>query len=233
VERSIKERPPVSQVTIFEHDTYPAEQFQETAQQDEASTLGMWAFLATEVLFFGGMFLSFYVYRLRWPDVFAEGAKELKWYLGTLNTAILLGSSYTMALAVHSARHGDIKRVLRRLLLTAFIGTVFLGIKFTEYAIEHRNHLVPALNYSSLSPTGQTRPDHLPLFMTFYFVMTGFHAIHMIIGLAVLLTLAWLTHRGKFSAAYHNPVEVAGLYWHFVDMVWVFLYPTLYLLRHP
>jgi cytochrome c oxidase subunit 3 len=223
----------VAQLTIFERDTYPSEQFQETAQQDEAATLGMWAFLATEVLFFGGMFMSFYAYRLRWPESFAAGAQELKRYLGTINTAVLLTSSYTMALAVHAARHGDTRALVRRLLLTAAIGIVFLAIKGTEYAIEYHDQLVPGLNYSTASPEGHLRAPHEPLFMTFYFVTTGFHALHMVIGLGVLLTLAFLARRGKFTAAYHNPVEIGGLYWHFVDMVWVFLYPTLYLLRHP
>ena len=166
----------MSQATIFEQDTYPSEQFRETGQQDEAAALGMWTFLATEVLFFGGMFLAFYVYRLRWPGDFAEGAKGLKWYLGTVNTAVLLGSSYCMALAVHSARQGDARRLVRRLLLTAAIGVVFLGIKFTEYGIEYHEHLVPALNYDAVSPAGDVRAGHVPLFMTFYFVMTGFHA---------------------------------------------------------
>jgi cytochrome c oxidase subunit 3 len=217
----------VSQLNIFEHDSYPSEQFQEAAQQDEAAALGMWTFLATEVLFFGGMFLAFYAYRLRWPASFAEGARELKWYLGTINTAVLLTSSYTMALGVHSAREGEGKKVVRWLLVTAGIGVVFLGIKGTEYAIEYREHLVPGLNYR-----GDGRAEHEALFMTFYFVMTGFHAVHMVVGLGVLVTLAVMARRGRFSARYHNPVEVGGLYWHFVDMVWVFLYPTLYLLRH-
>lgn len=223
----------MSESTALRHDSYPAEQFEDTDQQKLTATLGMWTFLATEVLFFGVMFLGFYVYRMRWPDAFAETARDLKWYLGGLNTAILLGSSYFMSLAVHSAREGDLTRLLRRLLITIMMGVIFLGIKFTEYVIEYHDHLIPALSYSQISPAGEMRPGQAPLFMTFYFVMTGFHALHMIVGLCVLGVLAIFTKQGNFSAAYHNPVEMAGLYWHFVDMVWVFLYPTLYLLRHP
>jgi cytochrome c oxidase subunit 3 len=223
----------VPQLTVFEHDTFPAEQFQEPAQQTEAAILGMWTFLATEVLFFGGMFASFYIYRLRWPDAFAQGATELKWYLGTINTGVLLGSSYAMAMAVHCARHGDNRKIVRWLLLTIVLGIVFLGIKGTEYVIEYHEHLVPGLNFAAVSSTGEHRPPQDALFMTFYFVMTGFHALHMIIGLGVISTLTWMAHRRKFTIQYHNPVEIGGLYWHFVDMVWVFLYPTLYLLRHP
>jgi cytochrome c oxidase subunit 3 len=222
----------VSQLTVFEHDAYPAEQFRDAAQQNDAATLAMWTFLATEVLFFGAMFVCFYAYRMRWPQAFAAGARELKWYLGTVNTAVLLGSSYCMALAVHAAKVGDRRRLVRRLLLTAGIGIVFLAIKGTEYGIEYHEHLVPGLNYTDVSRSGHSRPPQDALFMTFYFIMTGFHALHMLVGLGVLLVLAWLAHRGKYTPHHHNPVEIGGLYWHFVDMVWVFIYPTLYLLRH-
>ncbi|HEY7089253.1 MAG TPA: cytochrome c oxidase subunit 3 family protein [Tepidisphaeraceae bacterium] len=218
--------------TAFEHDSFPAEQFHDADQQHEAGVLGIWTFLASEVLFFGVLFLGFFVYRTRWPEAFVHGSRELKWYLGTLNTAVLLTSSFAMAMAVHSARESENRRLVRWLLITIGLGIIFLGIKFTEYAIEYHDRLVPVLNFSDVSPGGELRPPHLRLFMTFYFVMTGFHALHMIIGLGVLTVLMILARRGKFSRAYYNPIEIAGLYWHFVDMVWVFLFPTLYLLRH-
>jgi cytochrome c oxidase subunit 3 len=223
----------MSQMTALEHDSYPAEQFEDPQQQALTATLGIWTFLATEVLFFGVLFTGFYIYRMRWPSAFADGAKELKWYLGTINTAVLLGSSYFIALAVDAGRSGENRRVIRNLLIAIVLGIVFLGIKFTEYGIEYHDHLVPQLNFSAVSPEGEARPPQEQLFMTFYFVMTGFHALHMIVGLCVLSVITFFTWRGKFSAAYHNPIEIAGLYWHFVDMVWVFLFPTLYLLRHP
>lgn len=222
----------MSQTTILQRDSFPAEQFEDAHQQSLASTLGMWTFLASEVLFLGAMFLGFYAYRVRWPEAFAHAAGDLKWYLGTINTAVLLASSYFMALAVHAAKHGDQPRLVRRLLITLAIGTLFLGIKFAEYGIEYHERLVPGLNYAPLSPSGEVRPEQELLFMTWYFVMTGFHALHMTAGLAVLATIALLARRGHFSSAYHNPVEMAGLYWHFVDLVWVFIFPTLYLLRH-
>jgi cytochrome c oxidase subunit 3 len=223
----------MSQLTALEHDSYPAEQFEDTQQQSLAATLGMWTFLATEVLFFGVLFTGFYMYRMRWPDAFADGAKDLKWYLGGINTAVLLGSSYFVALAVEAARSGDRRRIVRNLLIAIALGVIFIGIKFTEYGIEYHDHLVPSLNFSSVSPEGQPRATQEQIFMTYYFVMTGFHALHMIVGLCVLAVIAFFARRGKFSAAYHNPVEIAGLYWHFVDLVWVFVFPTLYLLRHP
>lgn len=222
----------MAQLTIFERDTYPAEQFDDVEQQSYTATIGMWAFLATEVLFIGAIFVAFYVYRLRWPETFADGARELKWYLGAINTAVLLGSSFTMALAVHEAKLGASRRLFRYVLVTLTLGGLFLLIKGTEYVIEFREHLVPGLNYASIAPDGKPRPEKLELFMSFYFVLTGVHALHMTIGLCVLLVLAIMTRRGAFTAEQHNPVEVAGLYWHFVDLVWVFVFPTLYLLRH-
>ena len=223
----------MTQLTIFEHDKLPSEQFDDVAQQRYTATLGMWAFLATEVLFIGSLFVAFFVYRMRWANDFAESAKELKWYLGAINTCVLLTSSYTMALAVHAARHGANRATARRLTITLALGVAFLAIKAIEYTIEFRDHLVPGFNLEYLSRDGIARPPRIDLFMAFYLTLTGVHAIHMIVGLAVLFTLIVRARRGSFSPDYHNPVEATGLYWHFVDLVWVFVFPTLYLLRHP
>ncbi len=218
---------------VIESEPLPAEQFDDAAQQRHASTLGMWTFLSTEVLFFGVLFVGFYAMRLRWPVDFAQGARHLKWHLGTINTAVLLTSSFFMALAVHAASLGDRRGVGRWLLLTLALGNLFLGIKFSEYAIEYHERLVPHWHYSGLDqPAGEPRPERLPLFMSAYFITTGFHALHVMIGLGALATLWFMNRRGRFSRAYHTPVEMVGLYWHFVDVVWVFLFPTLYLLRH-
>jgi cytochrome c oxidase subunit 3 len=218
-------------MTALSRDTYPASHFEDIDQQNVTVTLGMWTFLATEILFIGAVFVAFFIYRLRWPETFTEGAHELKWYLGTINTAILLGSSLGMALAVHAARHRQRKPLVRWLLITMALGTLFLGVKLTEYSIEYHDHLIPGLNYSDVSPTGEPRSEQLRLFMTFYFVMTGVHAIHMIAGLGVMAVITYFAWKGKFTTGYYNPVEMSGLYWHFVDLVWVFLFPTLYLLR--
>jgi cytochrome c oxidase subunit 3 len=217
----------------IESEPVPAEQFDDARQQRHASTLGMWTFLATEVLFFGALFVGFYAMRTRWPADFAQGAHDLKWYLGAINTAVLLTSSFFMALAVHAAEAGDRRHVGRWLLLTLALGVCFLGIKFTEYAIEYHDQLVPYWHYSTVDPkTGEPRPEQLPLFMSAYFVTTAFHALHVTIGLGALAILWWMNRRGRFTRRYHTPVEMVGLYWHFVDVVWVFLFPTLYLLRH-
>lgn len=222
----------ISPPLFTDPDTFPAEQFEDAAQQHSASTLAMWGFIAQEVLFLGAAIFAFYVYRVRWTQDFAEMSHELKWWLGGINTAVLLASSLTMALAVHAVQTGHRRSLVRYLIATMVLGSLFLGIKFTEYAIEYHDGLVPNLNYSPVTPEGTPRPPHGELFMTFYFVTTGFHALHMIVGIGVLLVLTVLAHRGKYTAEYNNPIEIAGLYWHFVDLVWVFLYPTLYLLRH-
>ena len=235
-------------------------QFEDRHQQKDAATLGMWTFLATEVLFFGAVFLSYTVYRHQWPEAFRQGSLDLKWYMGGVNTGVLLLSSFTMALAVHSAALGNNAKIIRYLVLTIVIGSVFLAIKACEYYIEYEEHLVPALNFSihrpgeeHMSAVGrgfehfdewlgqyihpidkmEQRPHSEQLFFLFYFIMTGIHATHMIVGIGVMLVLIAMAKRGVFSAGYHNPVENFGLYWHFVDIVWVFLFPTLYLLRNP
>jgi len=215
------------------------QQFQDAEQQRHSATLGMWTFLATEVLFFGVLFTSYSMYRLRWPDEFRHGSQDLKLWIGGVNTAVLLTSSLFMALAVRAATAGDNRWVAIHLCLTIALGVAFLGLKGTEYYLEARDHLVPGVNFTTIPPDEvnkppaeqHPRPIQQRLFMLYYFIMTGLHAVHMIVGISVLTVLVILTRRGHFSADYHNPIEIAGLYWHFVDVVWVFLYPALYLLR--
>jgi cytochrome c oxidase subunit III len=237
-----------------------AHQFEDADQQREVSTLGMWTFLATEVLFFGAVLVAYTVYRHRYPEEFRRGSLDLKWYFGGFNTAVLLVSSFFMAMAVHAAQLGNHKKLVRNLWLTIILGAMFLGVKAIEYYTEYKEGLVPTASlWERIPPAeqqenafirGQThfehkitpesqskeekepRPEQEKMFMSFYFILTGIHALHMIIGIGVMLTLLYLTHRGWFSREYHNPVEMAGLYWHFVDIVWVFLFPILYLLRN-
>ena len=211
--------------TALAQKTALAHQFDDLAQQYEASNLGMWAFLLTEVMFFGGLFVSYTVYRTTYLAGFIAGSQHLNVLLGTLNTAVLLSSSLTMALAVHAAQEGHTRLLSRFVLLTMLLGLVFLGIKGSEYVLEYREGLVPVLKFVYSGP----HAPQVQLFMIFYFVMTGLHALHVLIGLSLLTVLVVLAWRQQFSAAYHTPVEVIGLYWHFVDIVWIFLYPLLYL----
>jgi cytochrome c oxidase subunit III len=203
--------------------------FEDVEQQHEASWLGMWVFLATEVMFFGGMFACYFVYRHWYLQAFAEGSNRLDVLLGGINTAVLICSSFTMALAVHSAETNERKPLIIFLGLTIVLGTVFLGIKFFEYHSKFVEHLVPGGSFVFPGPFER----QAEIFFSFYFAMTGMHAVHMIIGIGLLTVLVLQARQGRFSAAYHTPVELAGLYWHFVDIVWIFLFPLLYLLgRH-
>lgn len=204
-------------------------QFDDVEQQYEAASLGMWVFLLTEIMFFGGLFTGYTVYRAAYPAAFAEGSHHLDIVLGGINTAVLISSSLTMALAVHSAQLGERQALTRFLVLTMLLGLVFLGIKGVEYAHKFEEHLVPGHAFLVEGP----HAPQVQLFFGFYFGMTGMHALHMVIGLGILAVLVWQTWRGHFSPLYSTPVELTGLYWHFVDIVWIFLFPLLYLLgRH-
>jgi len=212
-----------------------ASHFDDLEQQHQSATLGMWTFLATEVMFFGGLFASFCIYRFTDPHAFALASRHLDIVLGSVNTFVLLTSSLTMALAVRAGQEGDRKGQVLFLLLTMALATAFLGIKGREYYEEFENQLVPGTHYSAAAlhlPAGASADlvRHTQLFFVFYFFMTGLHAFHMIIGLAVMAVLAVLAHRGRFTRDDFTPLEMTGLYWHFVDLVWVFLFPLLYLI---
>jgi cytochrome c oxidase subunit III len=214
---------------LAESPAVPMHQFDDVEQQYEAASLGMWAFLLTEIMFFGGLFTGYAVYRAAYPAGFAEGSHHLDIVLGGINTAVLICSSLTMALAVHSAQLGERRTLTHFLLLTMLLGLVFLGIKGVEYAHKFGEHLVPGSGFVAEGPYA----PQVQLFFGFYFSMTGMHALHMVIGIGILAVLAWQAGRGYFSPAYFTPVELTGLYWHFVDIVWIFLFPLLYLLgRH-
>jgi cytochrome c oxidase subunit 3 len=208
-----------------------AHQFDDLAQQHEASTLGMWAFLATEIMFFGGALIGYAVYRHSYYDAFSAASRLENWKIGGLNTGVLLCSSLSVALAVHSAQVGSRKGIVRWLLLTVLFGAAFLGVKAYEYSHLFHEHLVPGVHFD---PEREHFPEalHNPaqIFYSFYFALTGIHALHMVVGVGIILYVAWLAHRGRFTPEYHNPVEMTGLYWHFVDIVWIFLYPLLYLI---
>ena len=203
-----------------------ASYFRDVDQQRRANTLGMWAFLATEVMFFGGLFIAYAAYRLAYPEAFTAASRELDLALSTINTFVLLSSSLMMALGVHAAQTDKKKALVTFLLLTILLGLVFLGIKVVEYAEKFEHHLVPGATF--LFPEPYTNPAEL--FFSLYFVTTGLHAVHMIIGIGVLLYLTFKAWRNHFSSLNYDPVEMVGLYWHFVDIVWVFIFPLYYLI---
>jgi cytochrome c oxidase subunit 3 len=203
-----------------------AEQFDALSQQHEAASLGMWVFLATEILFFGSLITGYSVYRTIYPEAFREASHHLDLLLGSVNTVVLITSSLTMALAVHSAQEGKRRALIVFLLLTMLTGAVFLGVKGTEYAHKYREYLIPGIRFAY---TG-AHAGSVQLFFVFYFVMTTLHALHLAVGIGLLGVLVFLAWRDAFSADYYAPVETSGLYWHFVDIVWIFLLPLLYLI---
>lgn len=269
-------------------------QFDSMAQQQESTTIGMWAFLVQEVMFFGGMFMAYLYYRSRYPVAFAAASNHLDVTWGTANTFVLIASSFTMALAVYFAQKGKRNAQVLFILLTMLFGSVFLGVKAVEYYNKWKDGIVPVngLNrktpnveapmvgrgsndeqihgvttqhgapaeHEYINPRGEFKWDAPPMmehasslekelyqtgdgqqhyadkiriFFLIYFAMTGLHALHMIIGLGIMVWLLYKAWRGTFSAEYYSPVEMVGLYWHFVDIVWIFLFPLLYLLgRH-
>lgn len=202
-------------------------QFRDVEQRSVANHLGLWIFLATEILLFGGLFTCYTIYRLAYPAAFGVGSRHLEFWIGTVNTAVLLTSSLFMALGDHAIK-SDRRATLRWCLFAAWLlGALFLGLKFFEYSQKFHEHLIPGFDFRAEGPAA----PQLQLFIFLYFAMTGLHALHMIVGLIALSWLLWLNHRQRLSAEHHAPVEMIGLYWHFVDCVWIFLYPLLYLIR--
>jgi cytochrome c oxidase subunit 3 len=201
------------------------EQFANPQQQRETASFGMWVFIVSEMMLFGGLFMAFTVYRTSYPRAFDQGSAGMDILLGSINTAVLICSSFTMALAVHSAQMGRRNLVNLFLSVTMVIGCIFLGIKFTEYYKHFLDHKVPGLWFDSAG----VNSGRIQLFYFFYFVMTLLHAFHMIVGLGLLTFTTLRNVAGQITAEYYNPIEVAGLYWHFIDIIWVFLYAIFYI----
>ena len=204
-------------------DARPAFQFADLRQQEDTAQLGMWVFLGTEVLFFGGLILAYSVYRSAYPDGFAEAARHTRILIGTINTAILLTSSFLVAWAVAIVPRRKAHAATALLGAAALLGCVFLALKGLEYRIEYEEGLVPGRHFALSGSQAAS------LFFAFYFVATGLHAVHVAIGVVVLAVIGMKTRRRAYSERYHAPVTVAGLYWHFVDLVWVVLFALIYL----
>ncbi len=205
-----------------------AHHFYTIEQQKESATIGMWLFLATEILLFGALFTAYAVYRYKFPDAFMVASSRMDWKMGGLNTLFLIVSSVTMVFAVSSAEKGRRGGLLGFLAATGFFGTLFLVVKYFEYKHHYLDHDVPGLNFQW---TGAPElANGAQMFFFLYFFMTGLHALHMVVGLGLLIWIFITAYQGKYSPEYYNPVEMFGLYWHFVDLVWIFLFPLLYLL---
>jgi len=200
--------------------------FETLEQQHEASTLGMWIFIIQEVMFFGGLLAAYMLYRIWYPTAWSEGSAELNIQLGGLNTVVLIGSSLTMALAVRAAQTGKQKALLGFLIATIALGTVFLVVKGFEYHDKWVLHHVPGLNFQL--EEGQV--PQIAIFLSLYFALTGLHALHMVIGFVLMTVILWMAWRKRFSPEWYTPVEMAGLYWHFVDIVWIAIFTLVYLI---
>jgi len=211
------------------HHPFLQHHFEDLGQQHEASTLGMWVFLSTEILFFGGVLAAYWIYRVAYPEAWAIGAEQQNKLYGGLNTIVLIISSLTMALAVRNAQLGRRKATVAMLSATLVFGLTFMAVKGIEYWQHFHEGLFPGVHFTwnevpALAPKVQ-------LFMTFYWCLTGLHALHMVIGAGLLVWFIWRAWKGHFGPEYYGPVEIMGLYWHFVDIVWIFLFPFLYLIH--
>ena len=209
-----------------EHPAHLAHHFSDSAQQSESAKLGMWLFLLTEILLFGGLFVAYTVYRTWNPDMFINAHRFLDVNMGTLNTVVLISSSLTMALAIRSIQLNDRKKSIRLLAVTIALAALFLIVKYFEYS--HKFHLgqLPGKYYTFTGVEG----NNPHIFFSIYFMMTGLHGIHVIVGIAVIAWVLKITVNGRLSAEYYTPMEMTGLYWHLVDLIWIFLFPLLYLI---
>jgi cytochrome c oxidase subunit III len=255
-----------TQTTTTEHHPALAHQFDSMAQQQGASTFGMWVFLLTEIMMFGGLFAAYLIYRIKYYPAFVAGSTSISVSWGFTNTLVLIASSFTMAMAVWAGEGGRRKAQIGFLIGTMIFGSVFLLIKAKEYYDKYDECHIPGHiigkgfdawgGCSVTNPklgniadeiqehareAGKTEPEasaiqtarQTEIFFSFYFLMTGLHALHMIIGMGLLTWLLLRAKAGEFGPKYYTPLELGGLYWHFVDIVWIFLFPLLYLIsRH-
>ena len=207
-------------------------QYETREQQTETAFIGMWLFLIQEIMFFGGLFVAYSVYRHKFPVTWFESSAHLNYWMGGTNTVVLLLSSVTMATTVYATQTGKRGMQLANLSATMALGTTFLVIKYFEYAEKWRHGLIPQLSWHP-DPLGFTDPSHAQLFFILYFIMSGMHAFHMIIGVSVGLIFLYYCWKREYGPNKYLPVEMFGFYWHFVDIVWVFLFPMLYLVSAP
>jgi len=227
-----------SPLTI-EHEEGLRHQFADMEQQRNAASLGMWIFLGTEIMFFGGMFLAYLIYRYWYYNEFAAGSRSIDIYLGAINTGVLICSSLTVALGVRAAQLGKRKLLVTLLLLTLLFGLAFLAIKGIEWYDKFEEHHVPGNSFSAQDiiekyPQLHIDPRPTQIYFSLYFAMTGLHALHMIVGVLIFSFVTYYAWKGRYTPEYHTPVEISGLYWHFVDIVWIYLFPLLYLIdRKP
>lgn len=200
--------------------------FVDSDQQFESSKLGMWVFLVTEILFFGGLFAAYIVYRSWYPELYLEASQQLHTFWGTVNTAVLIGSSLTVAMAIRSAQLNQIKGLIYNLYITIGLACTFMVIKYFEYAEKIEKGILPGRYYTY----DGLEHEKANIFFSIYYMMTGLHGLHVIIGIGLMIWLVVKAKKKVFHSGYYTPVEITGLYWHLVDIIWIFLFPLLYLI---
>lgn len=213
-----------------EHPLSLGHQFEDLEQQKESYIVGMWAFLVTEILFFGALFTAYIVYRAAYPKIFALASHELNITLGGFNTFVLLTSSWTMALAVRAAIFQERKKQVFFLLATMAFAAIFLIVKYFEYGAKIEHHLFPGASFHYEGPIPADQTHVVQIFFSLYFAMTGLHGLHVLVGFLVIGAIVIRVLINKSPIQDYIPTELVGLYWHFVDIVWIFLYPLLYLI---
>ncbi|HRK01023.1 MAG TPA: cytochrome c oxidase subunit 3 family protein [Oligoflexia bacterium] len=203
-----------------------AHHFESADHEFETSKFGMWVFLVTEIMLFGGLFIAYGIYRGMYPEMFMEAHHALNKIMGAVNTVVLICSSLTMALAVGMAQRNERAKSAKLMMATLFFACMFLVIKYFEYSHKIHIGLLPGAFYNN---PDITHPK-APIFFSIYFLMTGLHGLHVLIGMGLIIWVLRRTMKGEFSSAYYTPVEIAGLYWHLVDLIWIYLFPLLYLI---
>lgn len=216
----------MSTVNSTAHGHHHAHHFESAEHEYVSSKEGVWLFLVTEILMFGGLFVGYAIFHNLYPEIFAAGAKFLDWKMGSLNTVVLIFSSLTMALAIHYIQVGQPKKATPQLVITLVCGMIFMVVKYLEYSHKIHDGLLPGALFSY---KGEGVVDNLALYFSFYFMMTGLHGSHVVIGMALITWVLVRNMRGEFNAQYYTAVEGVGLFWHLVDLIWIYLFPLLYL----
>ncbi len=212
------------------HPSHLQHHFVTSEQQFDASKMGMWLFLITEILLFSGMFVAYTVYRVWHPEVFDQAAELLDWRLGGLNTLVLLASSFTVALGIHHIQTDNRKGLILNIIITLLCAATFMVVKYFEYTGKFAHGIFPGAHYHPHEGFTQYDIPYAPQFFSIYFVMTGIHGFHVLVGMGLFTWLLIRARKGHFNSEYYTPVELTGLYWHLVDIIWIFLFPLLYLI---
>lgn len=207
---------------------YHLHHYDSPEHQYSTAKQGVWFFMATEILMFGGLFVAYALYKNIYPEIFHFGSKLLDWRMGALNTVVLITSSLTMALGIYYIQQKENNKAFWNLMATVGCGLIFMVVKYFEYAHKFHEHIYPGIHFA-YAPAGVDVPINQGLYFSLYFMMTGLHGTHVLVGMGMITWVAFKTRRGEFGPHYYTPVEGVGIFWHLVDLIWIYLFPLLYL----